>query len=114
LFNLDASLIRNEIRAIKKLCNGTNKNIVEVFGVGEFPDSSYLFIDMELCDLNLDEYMKGNWTVIQVHGYPPGFRETQLWNIMKQIANGISFIHITDEVHRDLKPRNGLSHKVMH
>jgi len=32
----------------------------------------------------------------------------QVWNIMSQIAGGLSFIHSNKEVHRDLKPQNGI------
>lgn len=35
--------------------------------------------------------------------------EMEMWNIMSQIASGISYIHSQGEVHRDLKPLNGQS-----
>lgn len=101
--------MNNEIRAIKKLCNGGHENIVEVFGIGEFPDSSYVYIDMELCDLNLSDYIQANRKLAPVHDYPLDFIETQIWDIMRQIANGVVFIHNNEEVHRDLKPSNGVS-----
>jgi hypothetical protein len=34
------------------------------------------------------------------------FNLQKAWDILKQIAGGISFIHRQEEIHRDLKPRN--------
>ena len=87
-----------------KLSYGSHKNIITIFSHGEFPDKSYAFIDMELCDLSLDEYIKSNWSVARVDGPP---KEARIWDIMTQIANGLSFIHKNKEIHRDLKPNNG-------
>ena len=88
-----------------KLCNGSHSNIITVFSHGEFPNGSYAFIDMELCDLSLDEYIKSKWSVSPVEGPP---KEYQIWNVMEQIASGLSFIHKNNEIHRDLKPSNGM------
>ena len=109
LYRLDNSPAQNEIRAIRKLCNGMHKNIIEVFEIGEFPDSMYAFIDMELCDLNLEDYNKNNWMSSLIHENlnVKGLKELQACNIMKQIADGVVFVHEKGEVHRDLKPRNG-------
>ena len=98
------------MRAISKLCSGEHKNIVEVFQLGEFDDLSYFFIDMELCDMNLDNYNKSGWTMsVIAEDNSAGFREMEMWHIMAQIASGISYIHGKGEVHRDLKPLNGQS-----
>ena len=107
---LDMESVQNEKSAIEKLCYEGHKNIVKVIQVSEFADKSYAFIDMELCDLNLEEYNRCTWTMIQAaHWIPPGFRELEVWNIMKQIAAGLAFIHNHRLVHRDLKLRNGTS-----
>ena len=40
---------------------------------------------------------------------PPKAKAAQIWNIMHHVVSGISFIHSRQEVHRDIKPRNGFS-----
>jgi serine/threonine protein kinase len=109
LHRLDNLPAQNEIRAIHKLCNEKHKNIIEVFEIGEFPDSMYAYIDMELCDFNLEDYNKNIWMTNLVHENlnVKGLKEIQACNIMRQIADGVVFVHEKGEVHRDLKPRNG-------
>lgn len=88
-----------------KLCNGSNKNIITIFRCGRFADASYAFIDMELCDFNLDEYNKWSWIVAELQ---ETCHEKYIWNAMMQIASGLAFIHSDKEIHRDLKPSNGM------
>jgi len=38
----------------------------------------------------------------------PVIRAAQIWNIMADISSGVAFIHSRGEIHRDLKPRNGI------
>src|SRR5271156_6662865 len=50
--------IEDEAQAIKKICGqGSNSDIVEVLRLGELRNTDYYFIDMELCDLNLTDYI---------------------------------------------------------
>jgi serine/threonine protein kinase len=102
---LDVSAVRNEIRAMTKLCDGSNENIIEVIRTGDFEDLSYAYIDMELCDLNLEEYIRSKWALQPVEGAPS---ELDIWDIMSQISSGIAFVHAKNEIHRDLKPSNGM------
>jgi len=109
--------IANEVRAIKTLCgSGTHANIVEVFRLGELVDTSYYFIDMELCDLTLESYIYPNMATPVDETIPhfvsdtsPSLQAMQLWNITKQIITGVAYIHSHNEVHRDLKPSNGIN-----
>jgi serine/threonine protein kinase len=103
--------VDNEVRALKKLCQNQHPNIVQVFAYGELnPDSAVHFIDMELCDISLGNYLDGqelkngvSWATVKededvpAHGY----------NILQQILNGLLYIHCEGEVHRDLSPHNG-------
>jgi len=97
---------------MEKLCTGGHKNLIKVYGWGEFPNATYHFIDMELCDFNLEEYLLCRVKENDDSRVPPECRPTefgavQIWDIMRQIAEGVAFIHSYGHVHRDLKPQNG-------
>ena len=110
--------VQNEVRAVLKLCApGTHENIVVVLRHGTLFNSPYYFFDMQLCDFNLESYSQRLWK--HIHDESTGMtsrgnisyyntRLLDVWIIMRQIANGVAFIHGLDEIHRDLKPRNGL------
>lgn len=107
--------IDNEVKAITKLCTeGSHGNIVAVLKHGWLKRSPYYFIDMELCDLNLETFIYA----ASFDGFERDFetdRKTleevrlgNLWPIMRDIVRGLRFIHNHGQVHRDLKPRNGI------
>jgi len=104
--------IEAEAEAIKKVCGkGCHPHIVEVLRIGELRNSSDYFIDMELCDLNLANYIYGENSADGLPFYnkaaTPPLRALQIWNIMSHIAKGAKYMHSIDMVHRDLKPANG-------
>ena len=111
-------LIQNEMRAVTKLCKpGSHENIVAVFEFGKLPRSYFHFIDMELCDLNLETYIYRDWTpyvkerapdLVAIDDMSTTAKLSQIGDIMMDIAAGVAFIHSHQEVHRDLKPRNGI------
>ena len=91
--------ILKEICAVRTLCNDENINVIRVTNHGII-SSSFYFIDMELCDRNLETHLKESpWIPMQ-----------EVWDIMKDVANGLAYIHSQNQVHRDLKPRNSQRH----
>lgn len=81
----------------------------------------YYFIDMELCDLNLHDYIQGHRSMtLEVYDtldprifVPPECdileKMRNVWAIMIHISQGLEFLHQYGQVHRDLKPRNSKS-----
>ena len=103
--------VDNEIRALKKLCQDQQSNIVQVFDHGLLnPDNTIHFIDMELCDISLANYLLGQ-ELKDVVSWPTVREQEEIlshaYNILQQILNGLVYIHCLEEVHRDLSPHNG-------
>jgi serine/threonine protein kinase len=109
-----APLVKTEVDAIKKLCGpDIHENIVEVLNHGHLAKAPYYFIDMELCDLNLHDYIHRE-TPPEPSEAIPYFVRGQSWllvvqisNVMRQIAAAVEYIHRKGHIHRDIKPRNG-------
>jgi serine/threonine protein kinase len=104
------------MRAVAKLCTTehTHQNIVAVFNFGRLSTFLY-FIDMELCDLNLERWIYGTWDKATARklplltaDLPPRARIGQVWDIMEDITRAVAFVHDVNEIHRDLKPSNSL------
>ena len=107
---IDTKVIENEVEAILKLCrDGGHLHIVTVMRIGDIPP--FLFIDMELCDLNLADYIyctkdRASVPTYFIKDQSPPMKSCQIWNVMLQIAKGVEFLHVRKMVHRDLKPLN--------
>jgi serine/threonine protein kinase len=108
--------VNNEMRAVDKLCrtNDTHPNIVTVFDYGRISQFIY-FIDMELCDLNLERWIYRSWDEnaakkmpFLTTELPSRARVGQVWDIMEDITCAVAFIHSKLEIHRDLKPANSV------
>jgi len=71
------------------------------FVKGKSKNSALYYIDMELCNGNLDQFIRdrgaSSSTPITI---------ADIWDIMVQITSGLAHIHSQGEVHRDIKPRN--------
>lgn len=122
--------IRREARAVSSLLEtGGHTNIVRFLQHGELNLSGdCYFIDMELCDLTLQEYIAYRRGIlpamfdITTPPISPVFvrndcsvlaRIQNLWTIASHIALGLEFMHVHKHVHRDLKPSNGISFSLL-
>jgi len=78
---------------------------------GTIVPDSICFIDMELCDIDLGQYIAGARGVVGLHGLPIWDKHNPdiffIAAIMQQMLSGLAFIHSRNKVHRDLDPNNG-------
>ena len=101
--------IINEMCAVISLCLfNEHKNIITVFQCGCHSEPWY-YIDMELCDFNLH-----NWICHQRDDRNKSSAEdsqsytAKICEIMRNIISGVLYIHSCNQIHRNLKPRNGI------
>ena len=101
--------IINEMRAVVSLCLfNEHKNIITVFQCGCLSEPWY-YIDMELCDFKLH-----NWICQQRDDTNKSSAEdsqsymAKICEIMRDIISGVLYVHSRNQIHRDLKPRNGI------
>jgi len=115
-------LVESETRILLELHEaGDHGNIIRILGHGWLPKPhSYFYIDMDLCDSNLHDYIytrivlneKASFgdhpnPVYVPHGCDFLVKLRNTWTIVTHIWDGLQFIHENGHVHRDLKPRNG-------
>jgi serine/threonine protein kinase len=99
--------IQSGIRAMDGLCRGQHPNIVKILNSGLLePHGGYYFMDMELCDAHLADFLASRGLSKQQFEWPDSV--SYLWEIMGNIASGLEFIHSKLYVHRDLKPTHGI------
>lgn len=104
--------VENEVKAVTALCTKSHPNIIQILQHGKLDLVNY-FIDMELCDLSLREFLRGEkvkpddwflrWPIEDLEG-----RLFFIWAFAQEIANGLYFIHGHNHVHRDIKPENSM------
>lgn len=87
--------LRREINILKK---ASHPNIVTMHTALWHQDGTYLYIVMELCDMDLSQYLK------QAPNRRLSERETK--RLMQHLASGLHYLSGLNIVHRDLKPQN--------
>lgn len=104
--------ILNDLPTLQILSGFPHANIVPILGHGWLPHGcSIYFIDMELCSYDLGVYLRdckiGVSELLRAGDDTIFFDKFKLlMQIMKQIINGLAFLHAFHLVHRDLHPRN--------
>jgi serine/threonine protein kinase len=112
--------VENEKRALDTLIrNGHHDNIIDIMKHGwlETVGQAY-FVDMELADLSLADYIKYVFRdgPVSPLNFSPAFtnrycskteRLKVTFIIGSQIAQGLEYMHQHGQGHRDLKPANG-------
>jgi len=105
---------------------GGHDNIVGILIHDWLKMSPCYFVDTELCDANLREYIDHHYgasisaiedldaittfyRVFVEKGCSIVVRMQNMWTIGTHIARGLEFMHARGYVHRDLKPSNGIS-----
>jgi serine/threonine protein kinase len=122
------SEIENEARMSELLQKNKHPNIVTVLGHGWMKNlSDVFFIDMELCEMSLIEYIgylkretNTSSTGRTIAATPPQYpslitadapcelRIHNIWVITSQVGQGIAFLQSHKQVHRDIKPTNSM------
>lgn len=101
------------------------QNIIEILDHGWIKSYfNFYYIDMELCDLSLRDYIdyhqlkkESFFDANTMQATTPVFTQRHrtvlekfqnMWMIGLHIARGLEFMHAHKQVHRDLNPRNGM------
>ena len=84
---------------------GGHVNLIAVLRHNQLPHSHLYYIDMELCDFDLHDYIH-SWSLYDLSGPERKRSPSNIFNITREIASGLEFIHKHNKVHRDLKPQN--------
>ena len=80
--------IEKEVKAIDTICSAGHRNIVQILRHGWFNSGFYYFIDMELCALNLDDYI---------------YRKQEYSHRASELANEPTFVVETSSAHSKLR-----------
>ena len=92
-------------------------NVVAFLNHGFLQPVGVCFIEMELCDVTLSTFLYGNVrrsAAVRVSPQlpfsvlAPSLEKTwKIWDIMRQVAEGVAYIHSFDFVHTVLGPDCG-------
>jgi serine/threonine protein kinase len=89
--SIPEALIEKECRALAKIYQHSSQpdNIVASLQIGRLRPHSW-FIDMELCEYALKDFLDSSLPEIPHLVQDPHLRASQIWNVMSQIAKGVT------------------------
>jgi serine/threonine protein kinase len=121
IFGVTGEDVDRELEVIRQVCLSGHRQIIQVFHQDRLRSSEIYYFYMELCHMNLHEYIHGHRSLVlqsnQRHANPFVFvgkdastrqRTINLWTIVYEVSEGLKFVHSKRYTHRDLKPENGI------
>eukprot|EP00903_Cladosiphon_okamuranus_P018574 g17097.t1 len=92
--------IKREIAIMKKV---HHPNVLRLFEVMDDPKVNKLYLVLEYCKKgDLMNILNGDTRTVTCDP----MNDTDVWYIMRQIVQGLSFLHLQNIVHGDIKPQN--------
>ena len=91
-YKSEINIIFNESEIMKKIKNKNSVNLKEIFDTQQ-----YFYIIMDLCIINLDEYLKMRENTLSID---------EIKDILIQLNNTFKLLSNENIIHRDLKPSN--------
>ena len=91
-FKNETNKLKNEINTLKQMGSENNINIIEILETNQ-----YLYIVMELCECNLEEYLKKRENKISIN---------ELRELLIQLNNTFKLRREKKIIYKDFKPQN--------
>ena len=91
-FNESTNLLKKEIEIMKKINTENSIYVKEIFDTKQ-----YFYIIMDLCEYNLEDYIKRREDSITIN---------EIKEILNQLNNCFKIMNKENIIHRDLKPKN--------
>jgi serine/threonine protein kinase len=91
--------ITREVQTLISLSNEC-ENIVKYYGVEHSEDAFFQYLCIDLMDGDLEQFVSYSSEILKTKG------KEKLMKAVRDIINGVSFLHDHNFIHRDLKPGN--------